>query len=113
MKKGKIVLVKFPFTDFSSTKRRPALVVSEYDKESRDLIVAFISSNTTNEISSSDILIWETDEDFPYTGLHKSSIIKLDKIMTIEKKLLAGELGNISLKRLKEVNKKLRTIFGI
>ncbi len=45
MKKGTIVLVKFPFTDLSSAKRRPALVISDQGKTKNDVIVAFISSN--------------------------------------------------------------------
>jgi len=39
--KGKIVLIHFPFTDFKTLKKRPALVILERDY---DVIVAFISS---------------------------------------------------------------------
>lgn len=39
--KGKIILLPFPFTDLTSAKLRPALVIYEGEK---DVIVAFISS---------------------------------------------------------------------
>lgn len=39
--KGKIVLIPFPFTDLTTTKLRPALVINEGRNE---VIVAFISS---------------------------------------------------------------------
>ena len=41
MKKGSIVLIKFPFTDLSGTKLRPALVLVESEL---DITVCFISS---------------------------------------------------------------------
>jgi len=39
--KGKIILIPFPFTDQSSSKRRPALILLE---RKNDVVVAFISS---------------------------------------------------------------------
>jgi len=47
--KGKIVLIPFPFTDLTSTKLRPALVLTEGEK---DCVVAFISSKVPSELSS-------------------------------------------------------------
>jgi mRNA interferase MazF len=45
-KRGDIVLVSFPFTDLSSSKRRPALVVSpdSFNEAMQDLVLAAITS---------------------------------------------------------------------
>ena len=44
MKRGAIVLTKFPVTDLSSAKRRPGIVVSASLNDTNDVIIAFISS---------------------------------------------------------------------
>jgi len=41
LKRGSVVLVIYPFTDLSSAKRRPALVVSATERSGRDCILAF------------------------------------------------------------------------
>jgi len=45
-RRGDIVLVSFPFTDLSSSKRRPALVVSPdaFNQTMQDLVLAAITS---------------------------------------------------------------------
>ena len=46
-KQGEIVLIPVPFSDLSSTKRRPVMILSnsEYNKLTDDIIVAAITSN--------------------------------------------------------------------
>ena len=41
---GSIVLARFPFTDLTGDKRRPALVVSRENDRRSDLVVCFITS---------------------------------------------------------------------
>ena len=45
-KRGDVVLLPFPFTDLSSSKRRPALVISPdaFNDQMQDLVVAAIAS---------------------------------------------------------------------
>jgi mRNA interferase MazF len=75
----------------TSTKLRPALVLHEGE---RDVVVAFISSRTANR-TAVDVLIREDNSEFKKTGLKLSSAIRLDKIATISKNLVLGEIGEI------------------
>lgn len=102
--KGKIVLIPFPFTDLTSAKLRPALVLYEGDS---DVVVAFISSRLTGISANTSVLLLKHTEGFDLTGLKVDSVIRLDKVATISKKLILGELGEISGKLIAEVNDKI------
>ncbi|MFQ5709949.1 MAG: type II toxin-antitoxin system PemK/MazF family toxin [bacterium] len=91
MTKGTIVLTPFPFTDLSSVKRRPAVVVSSSSKPGDDVIVAFISSKLRPDISQTDFKLDKGHQDFYMTGLKRTSIFKIDKLLTVEKSIIAGE----------------------
>jgi mRNA interferase MazF len=108
MKRGTIVLTKFPFSNLKSAKRRPAVVVSKTENEKNDVIVAFISSVIPVSFSATDYLFNSTNRDFKNSGLKKESIIKLDKLSTLNKEIFTGELGTLSADTLKELNKRLR-----
>lgn len=57
-KKWDIILVPFPFTDLSSVKRRPFLVISPDDFNIKeDIVIAFITSNIPALIRSNDFKI--------------------------------------------------------
>ena len=100
--KGKIVLVPFPFTDLTATKLRPALVLFEGE---RDVVVAFISSRLPHELGPTDIMVDEDLPDFELTGLKVASVIKLDKVATISKELILGEIGEIGVMLKKKINR--------
>ncbi len=108
--KGKIVLVPFPFTDLTAAKLRPALVIYEGDK---DVILVFISSKIPSELSEADILITKNHSCFRNAGLKVDSVIKLDKIATVLKDLIVGEIGEINEDLRKEVNLKLKKILEV
>jgi len=106
--KGKIVLIPFPFTNLTATKLRPALVLFEGE---RDVVVAFISSRVPQEPAPSDITITENHPEFRLTGLKVPSVVKLDKVATISKDLIPGEIGEIGAKLKREINKKLIEVY--
>ena len=108
--KGKIVLVPFPFTDLTAAKLRPALVIYEGEK---DVVMAFISSKIPSELSDVDVSIRKNHAGFGKAGLKADSVIKLDKIATVLKDLIVGELGEVDEKLKQEVNQKLRRIMEI
>lgn len=106
--KGKIILVHFPFTDLSSTKLRPALVIHESDA---DVVVAFISSRVPAQDSGSELIIAETHPDFPRTGLKVPSVIRFDKVATLSRDLIEGEIGVIPPTLAKECNNIMQHFF--
>jgi mRNA interferase MazF len=107
--KGKIILIHFPFTDLSAVKLRPALVIHESD---RDVVVAFISSKVTKYFSDSDLQIPSIHQSFSGTGLKVTSVIKFDKVATIAKDLIEGEIGTIDSQLAEECNGIMRRIFS-
>lgn len=108
--KGKIVLLPFPFTNLTSTKRRPALILLERPK---DVVVAFISSNIPKPIEDHHVILEKNHKSFSITGLKVSSTIYLDKIATIDKKLIIGELGEISNDIKREVNERIKKLYTL
>ena len=60
---GEIVLLPVPFTDLTSSRRRPAIVISsdQYNRATQDIVVVAMTSNLTSTpysfvISSADLV---------------------------------------------------------
>jgi len=60
-----------------------------------------------------DLLVESTNTDFPQTGFKVSSILKLDKVATVEASIILGELGELSAALLTTLNDKLRYAFEL
>ena len=108
--KGKIVLIPFPFTDLTSSKFRPALVLYQ---GKYDLILAFISSQTRPQTTETEIHIRKDMPGFENSGLKVDSVIRLDKIATVLKDLVIAELGELDTHYRESLNKKLCALFQI
>ena len=108
--KGKIVLIPFPFTDLTMTKLRPALVLYEGE---RDIVVAFISSQIRAGMSNVGVVIKESHPQFNMTGLKMTSIVRLDKLATLLKNLVVGEIGSLSQDLRILINKKFKEIYTL
>lgn len=108
MSKGTIVLVPFPFTDLSGNKVRPALVLYE-QKNGEDCIVLFISSVSHAKLSGNDVRIKATKAN----GLKVDSVIKADKVATLQRKIVLGELGMAESAIMKAVDARLKRVLGL
>jgi mRNA interferase MazF len=114
MKRGDIVLVKFPFTDSSSDWVRPALVISSdaHVTTNPDAIFIYISSNINNP-RPNDIIVEEQHSEFRQSGLKKPSTIKCDKIVTLSKVLVTRKLGEAGPTILQAIKTRLPLILGL
>lgn len=113
MRPKKIVLTRFPFTDLTSNKRRPALVLAVAQSNEHDVIVAFISSVIPNNLKPTEYLIEVSHPDFSLTGLQKNSIVKLDKLVTLDVTIFTGELGEVSDRMFDEIRDCLRNALNL
>lgn len=107
---GTIVLVPFPFTDLTAAKLRPALIISS-QPEAEDLIVAFITSKTAGHAGIGQYKLSSTEQEFIYTGLKTDSVVRFDKLITLNKQVILGELGAVSAKLLQQMKKTFDALF--
>lgn len=106
---GDIVLVPFPFTDQSPTKKRPAVIVSSdpYNRQRPDIIIVAV----TSQMQSADYFGDMTISQWQQAGLLKPSVIK-PIFTTVEKGLVLKKLGSMSDNDRKELKRAIQTIIG-
>ena len=108
---GTIVLIPFPFTDLTSVKLRPALIISAKN-HSKDVIVSFITSVMREKPKSSDFIYKTKNKYFEKSGLKVNSVFRFDKIATLNKKLILGEIGTLHPSILVKMKKSFSNAFG-
>jgi mRNA interferase MazF len=111
--RGKIVLVPFPFTDLSWSKVRPALIVSNPKYFEEDVSVIFISSKVKKEVAPTDHVFLLSNPRFLESGLKISSLFRCNKVATLDKKIVLGEIGFLHSHEQKEIDKRLKLALGL
>ena len=91
-KSGEIWLVRFPFTDLTTTKFRPALVLAAHGE---DIIAIGIFSRVPDVLRKTWVLIHDQHNQFGETGLKKSSLLKTEKIAVIHESVFQKRLGSL------------------
>lgn len=112
MIKNSIVLVPFPFDDFSTSKVRPALCLTEKIGKYKHVIIAFISSKISGDVLDSDIIVRKKSKEWERTGLLVDSVIRLHKMVTIPSSLIQRKLGNVNPSLEVQVRKKIQGLFS-
>jgi mRNA interferase MazF len=106
---GDIILVPFPFTDQTTSKKRPAVVVSSntYHREHPDVIIMAITSQLRafTKLGEKTVTFWKE------SGLLKPSTIK-PVVATIENRLIIKKLGSLQGSDLEDLVEILQTILG-
>ena len=111
--KYKVVLVPFPFDDLSSAKVRPAVCLTESVGEHKHVVLAFITSRIPEKPLPTDVVFNISDSEFSVTGLHVSSALQLHRMITVTTSIIVRELGTLPLSAQKDVEAKLKLLFGI
>ena len=92
-KQGDIVLLPIPFTDLTSQKKRPAVIISNdsYSETHEDIVVVALTSN----VEPRDFTIMLTANDLEEGALKVTSMIRADKIYTLNKSIVLKTFGKV------------------
>ena len=95
--RGDVVVIEFPFSDFSKAKRRPAFVVA--DLLGDDIILCQITSRAKTDKYSIKL----EEEDFASGKLSAKSVVRPNRIFTAEKSMIAYTACKISEEKSAEI----------
>jgi mRNA interferase MazF len=85
--KGDIVILPFPFSDLSGSKRRPAFVLASLPGD--DIILCQVTSKASKDKFSISL----SSYDFKNGGLPLESYIRPNRIFTADKKIILRKAG--------------------
>lgn len=104
-KQGEIVIVPFPFSNLSSIKQRPVLILSKNSDNftEEDVITCGITSNIKDQKYS----IFIENKNLIEGEIPKSSRVKVDKLFTISQEIIKKKVGRLN----KETFEKVKSEF--
>lgn len=105
---GDVVLVPFPFTDQSGTKKRPAVVSRQgYNANRRDIVIMAITSQVRTPLGFGESMV----ADWQGAGLVKESVLK-PVFTTIAQGLVIRVMGHLSAADIKMLREVVADVIG-
>ena len=95
--KGDVVIIPFPFTDLTGSKKRPAFVVA--DLSGNDIIVCQITSKSKSDPFALPISV----HDFISGDLPLDSFIRPNRIFTADKNSILSVAGHLCETKINDV----------
>lgn len=92
---GDVVLVPFPFSDLSGTKKRPALVLAAVSNG--ELICTMLTSRQKADRCEHVIAAWRE------AGLIKPTVVRIARLFTIDRSVVLRKLGSLEVREFREV----------
>jgi mRNA interferase MazF len=91
---GDIVLIPIPFTDLSSQRHRPVIVISNdaYNRRTQDMVVVAMTSNPQPVDYSFTI----TSADLIGGALNRPGKVRVDRIYTLAQSIAVKTFGQVS-----------------
>ncbi len=115
IERGSVVLIRYPFTDLSGSKLRPAIIVTPNDLIAilDDTLCAFVTTKIPDKILPTDLILNINDPDFVATGLKQTSMIRAHKLTLLHRSLIQRNLGNISKGLQEQLDQRLEKAVGV
>ena len=95
--KGDVVVAPFPFSNLSTAKRRPALVVTTFEGD--DVLLCQI---TSQEVRDGDAISLVAT-DFVTGGLNKRSNLRPNRLFTADSRIVVYRAGTLRAEKMGQV----------
>ena len=107
-KQREIVLVPFPYSDLTSTKRRPVLIISNdaYNRKFQDVVVCVITGNQFQDSYSVEL----RNEDLEIGVLPENSVVKTHKLFTIHQGKIIKKFSLVKNDYFKQITEKIKVL---
>jgi mRNA-degrading endonuclease toxin of MazEF toxin-antitoxin module len=101
-------LIPVPFTDLSSQKRRPVIIISNdiYNRKTNDIVVIAMTSNP--EAVEYGFTI--TSADMEKGDLNRPGQVRVDKIYTLSQAIVVKTFGRVNAATLENIHKILQSL---
>jgi len=115
VKRGSVVLIRYPFTDLTGAKVRPAFVLTPDPLLPRleDVLCLFISSAMPDDLLPTDFVLDPGHPSFPATGLKRRSVLRMHNRALLHKALVLRVVGEGEPSLMDEVDQRLRLALGL
>jgi mRNA interferase MazF len=115
VKRGSVVLVRYPFTDLTGVKVRPAVILTPdiLLPKLEDVLCLFSSSSIPTDLLSTDFVLDTAHASFGRTGLKYRSVFRAHKLALLQKSLVFRVLGEMDKGLMREINQCLRIALGL
>ena len=101
---GDVLLVPVVFSDGRGHKKRPVVIV--YDNGDADLLVAPVTSQRARSMRDVSVVNWQQ------AGLRLPSIVRLEKLATVEKATVFRKMGRLTPDDWENVREVLKQFFA-
>jgi mRNA interferase MazF len=101
---GDVLLVPVVFSDGRGHKKRPVVIV--YDNGDADLLVAPVTSQAARSLRDVQVVNWQR------TGLRLPSVVRLEKLATVEKSTVVRKMGHLAPDDWEKVKTVLKQFFA-
>lgn len=102
---GAVVLVRFPFSDLSNTKMRPAIVLADADLG--DWVLCQVTSQPYTDRKAVEI----TSADLTSGSLNKTSYARPGKLFTANAGIMKTHIGDLQSAKLEEIIQAVISLF--
>lgn len=102
----------FPFDDLSTSKVRPAVCLTDPIGAHRHIVLAFVTSVVPSADPEPTDVLLDPAERARGSGLKKTSVLRLHRLITVSTSILHRELGVLSPALQAEISAKLGKLFG-